>query len=203
MLPRALDLFGKNPLHATAVATNTGVLAFFGKTGTGKSTIAAALGRFGASLISDDCLVLHRDAEAIVATPSYAGLRLYDDVREALFPDASSKQVAHYSTKQRLATVIPLAREPQPLRAMFALERVPELERPVIEPLGPADAIMTLTSSAFRLGIERKHQHPRQLSFFADVARRVPIRRCMFGDDLSNVGVLAEAILEDAATSAR
>ena len=195
VLPRTLHLRGLNPLHATAVATTAGVLAFLGKTGTGKSTLAAALGRRGASLMSDDCLVLHREGEAIIATPSYAGLRLYDDVREALFPRASSNEVAHYSDKQRIATAVPLASEPQVLRAVFALERIEHLEAPELTPLGPADATMTLASAAFRIDTQRREQNRQQLGFFAEVVRRVPVQRCVFGEDLAQVDVLAAAIL--------
>src|SRR5690606_17280979 len=50
VLPRALELPGRNPLHATAVATTQGVLAFLGATGTGKSTVAAAIAAHGSEL---------------------------------------------------------------------------------------------------------------------------------------------------------
>ena len=202
VLPRTLDLLGKHPLHATAVATPLGVIAFLGATGTGKSTIAAALGRRGAALVSDDCLVLHRKDASIIATPSYAGLRLYDDVRETLFPEAPSNLVAHYSAKQRVTTAVPLATEPQALRMVFALERVPHSGTPALEQLGPADATMALTAAAFRMDAERREQDRRQLGFFADVSRRVPISRLVFSEDLSNIGSLAETILASVATKA-
>lgn len=202
VLPRALHLMGKHPLHATAVTTALGTLAFLGKTGTGKSTIAAAFGLRGASLMSDDCLVLRQEGETILATPSYAGLRLCDDVRQALLPEAASNRLAHYSAKQRVATAVPLATEPQILRAVFALERVPGLSAPALEQLGPADATMALASSAFRMDAERRDDNRRQLGFFAEIARRVPFQRCTFANDLPNVTALADAILERVASRA-
>lgn len=195
VLPRALHLMGRNPLHATAVATSSGAVAFLGKTGTGKSTVAAALGHRGASLVSDDCLLLHRDGELIIATPSYAGLRVYDDVRETLFPQAASNQVAHYSKKQRVTTAFPLATAPQALRAVFALERIPDLVAPTIERLRPADATMALAGAAFHMDMLEHRLQREQLRFCAEIARRVPLWRCTVPDDLARLPELATLVI--------
>lgn len=196
VLPRALHLMGKNPLHATAVATGVGVLAFVGETGMGKSTIAAAFASLGSSLVSDDCLVLHEQDGCMLAVPSYSGLRLYADVSETLFQRVPSTQVAHYSSKQRITTELPLAGEPQVLRGVFALARVPDLDRAVLQRLGPADATMALATGAFRMDLEHARLHREQLRFFAAVARVVPVWSCQVPDDLSKLLGVAPAIIE-------
>ena len=196
VLPRALHLMGKSPLHATAVTTSVGVLAFVGETGMGKSTIAAAFASLGSSLVSDDCLVLHEQEGRILAVPSYAGLRLYADVSETLFQRVPSTQVAHYTSKQRITTELALAGEPELLSAVFALERVPDLDAPVLGRLGPADATMALATGAFRMDMEHARLHREQLRFFAAVARVVPVWRCQVPDDLSKLLGTATAILE-------
>lgn len=205
VLPRALDLWQRNPLHATAVATHQGVLAFLGSTGTGKSTIAAALVARGCELVSDDCLLLERSAERILAVPSYPGLRLHQDVYNALAFGGRSLPVADYSPKQRVTEGVWLAKESRPLRAVYALLRTDssDVSRAEFAPLGPADATMALAGSAFRIDVERRDQHRQQLGFFAEVVRRVPVRRCVFPPDLSNVDLLAESILMHASASAR
>lgn len=202
VMPRALDLRGVNPLHATAVATKEGVLAFLGSTGTGKSTLAAALATLGAELVSDDCLVLEQREGSIMAVPSYPGLRLHEDVRDALQLHAALRPVAHYTPKQRLTETVPLARDQQPLLAVYLLSRSEADGPPEFVPLGPADATMALAGSAFRMDVERRDQHRQQLRFFAEVARRVPVRRCLFHSDLSTLRELGSSILAETVPSA-
>lgn len=205
VLPRALDLWGYNPLHATAVATPDAVLAFLGPSGTGKSTIAAALVARGCALVSDDCLVLECSASSILAVPSYPGLRLHQEACDVLGFGTGLRPVAEYSSKQRAAGGVPLAKESLPLLAVYSLFRTDSsgMNPTEFKALGPADATMTLAGSAFRMDVERRDQHRQQLGFFAGVVRRVPIRSCAFAGDLSNVSRLADAILRDVATSTR
>jgi hypothetical protein len=47
---------GMLPLHASAVVTGKGIIAFAGHSGAGKSTIAGLLNSFGYELITDDIL---------------------------------------------------------------------------------------------------------------------------------------------------
>ena len=61
-------------LQAGAIDTPLGAIALLGRTGIGKSTLAASLARAGFPLIADDFLLLRDD---IVAVPSYPGLRLW------------------------------------------------------------------------------------------------------------------------------
>jgi len=138
------------------------------------------------------------------AVPSYPGLRLNQDVRGALALDTGLEPVADYTAKQRVIGGVLLARENRPLLAAYALERDDGSVSPTeFAPLGPADALMTLAGSAFRMDVALRDQHRRQLGFFAEVVRRVPIRRCGFADHLSNVGALTDAILKDASASVR
>jgi hypothetical protein len=70
---------GYLPLHASAVATNQGVIVFCGKPGAGKSTIAAALNKYGFELVSDDKLAVVLQDQNIMVYPSFPQLRLWDD----------------------------------------------------------------------------------------------------------------------------
>jgi hypothetical protein len=49
---------GLLPLHASAVADTSGVVAFAGESGAGKSTLAADLGRLGRTVLCDDLCVV-------------------------------------------------------------------------------------------------------------------------------------------------
>src|SRR5205823_1705698 len=57
VVPLALQVFGYEVLHASAVRTESGVSAFCGLSGTGKSTVAYGLSRRGYPLWADDAVV--------------------------------------------------------------------------------------------------------------------------------------------------
>ena len=58
VMPLVLSLAGRTVLHASAVSTGNGAIAFSGESGRGKSTLAGAFVNHGASLMTDDCLLL-------------------------------------------------------------------------------------------------------------------------------------------------
>ena len=200
VLPRALCLLGRAPLHATAVATQYGAAAFLGGSGAGKSAMAAALGALGCALISDDCLVLETHAEATLALPGYAGLRLHADVCRAVFPSAGMSPVAHYTNKQRVRDAMSFARGGQPLRAIYVLERELRPSAPLVSlrRLGPADATMALSRCSFRMDTALREPLKRQLHFFSTIAGTVPVKQCRVQSDLSQIASAARLLLDDA-----
>lgn len=72
---------GLLPLHASAVAHEGRVYAFAGASGTGKSTLVAALARAGLAVYADDTLLLDLgDPARLVCLPGHKRLKLADDV---------------------------------------------------------------------------------------------------------------------------
>src|SRR5262249_41842022 len=69
-LPFVLHALGREVLHASAVVTRRGVVAFCGASGSGKSTTAYALARAGFPQWADDALVLDIGAGGGLALPS-------------------------------------------------------------------------------------------------------------------------------------
>ena len=71
---------GLLPIHASAVAHDGKVYAFTGPAGAGKSTLVAALGRFGLPMFCDDTLVLDlSDPDRIICLPGHKRLKLRPD----------------------------------------------------------------------------------------------------------------------------
>ena len=84
---------GQLVLHASAVSTDHGVVALLGPKHAGKSTMALALVRRGARLVTDDTLVLRFDGDGIVvALPGVQRIRLWPDSARALGATALSGQ---------------------------------------------------------------------------------------------------------------
>ena len=206
VIPLVLNLRGHEALHATAVLTPDGMCAFIGPTGAGKSTLAASFLFSGCPVLSDDCLVLEDSHGAILATPAYPGIRLWDDALVALGDDAPPLQpVAHYSLKRRVGTggkgTFPLTREP--------LARIYDLGQPYesidrrrngqapIEGMTLRDQFMTLVASLFRLDISDRSMLARQFDFAEKVVSRVPIRRLHLPLGFSSLPAVREAILAD------
>lgn len=74
---------GLLPIHASAVAFDGAVFAFTGPAGAGKSTLVAALGRYGLPMFCDDTLVLDlSDPDRIMCLPGHKRLKLRPDAFE-------------------------------------------------------------------------------------------------------------------------
>src|SRR5262245_62128690 len=121
VLPLALSA-ERLVLHASAVhVPGFGAVAFIGRTGRGKSTLAAALALPGCALLTDDCLVIGERGGRVSVWPSYPGVRLWADAAAALGNPAPASALAHYTRKRRLPADarLPFRSRPSPLRALF------------------------------------------------------------------------------------
>lgn len=68
---------GLMPIHASAVACDGKVFAFTGPSGSGKSSLIAALGRRGLPMFCDDTLILDlSDPDRIICLPGHKRLKL-------------------------------------------------------------------------------------------------------------------------------
>jgi hypothetical protein len=123
VLALALHASGWLSLHGSAVALERGAIAFLAGKGNGKSTLAFALMRAGAALMTDDTVVIGAGAPAIVR-PGVQSVRLFQDSAELL--DAQSP-IPGRDTKATFAPpAATLRRDTRaPLAALYLLESVP------------------------------------------------------------------------------
>ena len=208
VLPLALTLQGHDTLHATAVLTTHGVCAFIGPSGTGKSTLAASFLFAGYPVLSDDCLILHKDGGQILATPAYPGVRLWEDALDAFGVDRSlSLPVAHYASKRR-----PVVQNhpdhfpttPQPVVRIYSLVRPTEEEQggetePQIEHLSPRSGFVELLESTFMLDRTDRTMWLRQFHFLDRLVSHVPIKRLHVPNRFTSLPATRQTILEDLA----
>jgi hypothetical protein len=76
---------GLLPLHASAIAGKSGVVAFLGNSGQGKSTLAAHLAQRGFRVLADDvCLIDAAQAGAAMVIPTAPWLKLWRNSLESL-----------------------------------------------------------------------------------------------------------------------
>lgn len=118
VLPYLFHRDGAWCLHASAVRTPTGVIAFVAARGTGKSTLAAACVHAGCALVADDVVVLRLHGDRVHVTPSGVPLRLRASTAQALLADESGASDAW--GKVRVEGT--LAEGEQPLAAIYMLQ---------------------------------------------------------------------------------
>lgn len=185
VLSTAMHFAGLLVLHGSAVEVEGGVIAFLGVKGAGKSTLALALVREGARLVTDDTLPI--DVEAGCAVwPGIHSLRLRPDTADADLLSSELTTAGGDGTtlgRDGKLTTAPLDRSrvmttPGPLRAVYLLqpgrsrdaERV--LERSDLDAVRATAALTGFSKIAAMLGADEAGT---LLDRAAAVAQSVPV----------------------------
>ncbi len=103
VLPLAYTLQGRLVLHGSAVVIENNVAVFLGKSGQGKSTLAASFALHGCSFLTDDGLYLDKRDDQFLVMPSQPAIRLWEDSDQYLVPANSQRgNPLHYTSKARI-----------------------------------------------------------------------------------------------------
>ena len=176
LVPLALSRQGQPAYHASVVTVPGGAVAFLGKTGAGKSTLAASFALNGAAFLTDDALLIKESDGGCLAIPSHASLRLWDDSMEALVDERIAKANAiSFSSKVRLLAGEALAYsdEPQPLLAAYVLERQVAQDVTIAELTG-LDRYMAWLGNSFLLDIEDHEMLTKHFEWTHRISGTVP-----------------------------
>jgi hypothetical protein len=179
-----LHQLGYPCLHASAVVTSRGVVAFVGWPGDGKSTMVAMHLAEGARLLGDDVLPIElRDGEAL-ARPGLPLVKLWPaSARGALSLDHHELPQVTAQHDKRLVRLnggasVPSA--PTPLNAIYVLRRYDPLqaksELVASNPLTPRVALTVLLTHTYRREYLQPEEIARLLPVYARLASRVPVR---------------------------
>lgn len=200
VLPLAMSRSHAIVLHASAVhLPRVGAVAFAGPAGAGKSTIAGALTRLGASILSDDCVVIDEVAGGLVAHPGYPGLRLWRDAAAALgHARHAGSAVAHYSAKRRLRLAPEAFRSRSSALRAIVLLAPRRRTGPAVQwlSLSPRDRLVTLTRYLFLLDIGDRAQVARTFSAAAALVSRIPVMRLALRDDPRQLPAAARRVYD-------
>jgi len=202
--PLVLAARGALVLHASAVETPAGAIAFLGATGLGKSTLAASFAASGAALVTDDCLRVEVGGGRPRAVPSHPSVRLWPATARRLADvPAAAGRVAHYTGKLRLpaATRLPFARRPVRLVKAYVLDP-PSRARTggaaaAITPLSGRDALAALIGHLYRLDVGHPDALSRDFGHLVALATRVPMARLRPTRGLARLHEVRQAILKD------
>ncbi len=162
---------GRTLLHASAVRTAAGVVAFPAPANAGKSTLVAALARRGYSYVTDECVAVPAGTTNVEAYPKPIGL---DPGSWPLFPDATPAP-------------LPLARrwvrgdrrggvdeagptDVAPLLALVFPTYTPGADPDGLTRLRPAEVLVRLARNTFGLAADPSAG----IAALADLADRIP-----------------------------
>jgi hypothetical protein len=180
-------------LHASGVRATSGVVAFCGTSGTGKSTVAYGFARRGYPLWGDDAVCFATSARGMECIPLPFDLLLRRAT--ASFFDAASDSVTSPQAKsdameaRRLAAVCVLrAGDTQ-----TSLKRSPE-SRVRIAPLASAEAFTASLEHAYSFGLSDKDHRARLVDHYLELVATTPVYDVRFEHGLEQLGVVLDAI---------
>ena len=176
LLPRALNAAGRDALHATAVLTPRGVVAFVGESGSGKSTLAARFVAEAFPLVCDDCLVLDVERDTVMATAGYDGLRLLPDGVASMSAFAYAAP-DDGTIKRRVTSPYTRADRGGPLAAIYILAAAPNASPTTSHRLMKRDGFKEILTACHRLDTSDRAMLERQFQLLGSIAERVPISR--------------------------
>lgn len=159
-LPLLLQAVGHEAIHASAVQTAAGVVAFCGFSGAGKTTVAYGLARRGHALWADDVVLLppQLDPEVVVTVRAPHSVNLRSESAQhfglGVEPAISTASVAD----DRLAAVVVLDRGAEPRAALLPL----------------AAALTAILPHAFCF-FAAEGREQRTVAAYLDVVARVPV----------------------------
>lgn len=170
VLPLVLQVRGTEVLHASAVRSPGGVVAFCAESGTGKSTLAAALGRRGYPVWADDAIAV--DTSTIPVMTARLPFRIHlRPSSVALFRrELPASEVAGSESSEAGAA------EQLPVTALCVLRRTGRVAGAVvIEKLSRPAALPALLSHAYCFSLRNADRKRRMLTHYARLATEVPV----------------------------
>jgi hypothetical protein len=182
VLPMAVQLGGREVLHASAVLTTAGVVGFCAASMTGKSTLAYELSRRGYGLWSDDALAFDTTGTSIEAFALPFQLQLrepYDDESHARTSACSGSEAS------------------VPLAAVCTLERAPSAdaaEPARVRRLSAAEAFPPLLSHAYCYSLDQLERNREMIGHYIGLAAHVPVFNVVFRPGLEQLPAVLRTI---------
>jgi hypothetical protein len=146
---------GLLPLHASAIATPRGAVAFLGASGAGKSSIAAFLARRGHRILADDiCLVDPAAPHDQRMLPVAPWLKLWSATLDAM--GESSRGLSRiFSDDEKYRYTLQALQAPTPLAELILLERTEGQTEASFERLTPVHALHAMLDLTYQSWLVR------------------------------------------------
>jgi hypothetical protein len=187
VLPMALQLGGREVLHASAVLTAGEVVAFCAVSETGKSTFAREFALRGYAVCADDALAFHVEDGSVTALPLPFQLPLRP--RSSPQRNVTAEAVEDLPTPEASA----------PLRAVCVLERTQPPgsgDAVQLRQLSPPQAFPAVLAHAYCYSLDDVERNRQMIANYLDLCGRSPIYRVAFRAGLDHLPAILDAIEE-------
>ena len=177
VLPMALQVRGREVLHASAVLTPQGVVALCAVSGTGKSTMAFGLGQRGWPLWADDAVAFETSEAGARAIPLPFSIRLLPEAAAFFGRDTA---VARANLDQNEAQRVPLA-------ALLVLNRThggSDGGVVRIRQLSSTRAFLDVLAHAYCFSLQDPKRKQSMMYHYLDLVARVPVFEVRFRSGL-------------------
>jgi hypothetical protein len=185
-------------IHASVVARGDSAIAFLGKNGWGKSTIAAALHARGYDLVTDDVAAILFDQAGPRVLPGFPQVKLWPQAATLLGEIPEHLPLLHPNFDKRgWRAERGFSHAPRRLERVYALAAGPA---PAIEPLDPREACFELLGHwyghRFGGGLVQNASAALHLRQCAALAEQVPMHRLVRSGGSPTLLHLAEMVDE-------
>jgi hypothetical protein len=179
-------------LHASVVERpGGGAVAFIGRVGAGKSTLATCLARRGWRILSDDRLILDAAHRAFAIAPY---VRISPELATRLGM-SSARPEGHRKVRIRLGEyALPWSLADAPLERIAVLQRG---ERNAIQRIAPQGATLDIMNAMLQLGLDQPPNRRAAFERVLDLVASVPCVRLSLQSNLDSLAA-AEELLQEA-----
>jgi len=188
VLPLALQVQGREVLHASAVWSPAGVTALCGVSETGKSTIAFALSRRGYLLWADDSVTIEMNRRGPRAISLPFKSRLRPAATEWFSADASLPPPNNRNDAE--SSLFETTR----LSAIAVLRREGQTAPTVVRRISSSEALRALLDHACCFTPQHAQRKRQMIKHYLDIVAHLPIYDICFQSGLENLPAVLDAI---------
>ncbi len=186
-------------IHASAVVWRKGAVLFVGSVGAGKSTMAAAMSRFGCPVITEDIAALSERKGRFGVRKGYPRVNLWPESVSALFGSHDAlPEIAPPWPKRYLALDAAAFRSidsPVPIRAIYLLAERTENSVPKASEMTPSEALLALIGNTYMNYLPGMEHQQRNFDALARLSSRIPVRRLSLPE--GDIDTTCAAVLDD------
>jgi hypothetical protein len=195
---------GSPGLHASALVIGEDAIAFLGPQRSGKSTLAAALLRVGATLLTDDALPLAVRDDGICGYPGLPFMKLWRETAHHTLNLGDDLPRLVPGVDKRLLELegrFPVAPEPATLRALYVLNRYDPVRTGrsdiALEPLTQKEALLALLAHTFGRAYLLPGDDRQALPLFARLLAQSPVSLLSYPSGFDQQAAVSARILDD------
>jgi len=207
VLTFVLHQLGHPCLHASAIATAHGGVAFLGPSGRGKSTLAAGFLRNGTALLTDDILALRATTSGIDGLPGLPLMKVWSETAERALALEEDLPCLTATFEKRLLVLDARharAEAPVPLRALYVLRRYDpdraDRDDIAITPLRGRAAYTALLAQTLSAPFLRPTEAARLLPLYQRLLAQARVRMLEYPHGYRHQDRVRDRVLADLAT---